>query len=122
MDYHRAADLLCVLLKQAELEALVQLELADVPGLVEVLSGGVQFVQQLGDPRHQALGVGVTHPVAATTAGAAAAVAVGEGLAALDSLEQPGDGLDVLSRKLVIWSSCSEKPCRVCMDRTLGQL
>ncbi len=87
-----STDLLCVLFEQAELEALIQLELADVPGLVEVLSGGVQLVQQLGDPRHQALGVGVTHPAAATAAAAAAAataVAVGEGLAALDSLEQP---------------------------------
>lgn len=65
-----------------------------MPGLVEVLSGGVQLVQQLGDPWHQALGVCVTHPAAATAAAAAAAataVAVGEGLAALDSLEQPGD-------------------------------
>lgn len=61
-----------------------------------MLSGGVQFVQQLGDPWHQALGVGVTHPTAVAAAAAtaaAAAVTVGEGLAALDSLEQPGDGL-----------------------------
>lgn len=71
-----STDLLCVLLEQAELEALIQLELADVPGLVEVLSGGVQFVQQLGDPWHQALGVGVTHPATATAAAAAAATAV----------------------------------------------
>lgn len=63
-----------------------------MPGLVEVLPGGVQFVQQLGDPWHQALGVRVTNPAAAATATAAAAVAVGERLAALDSLEQPGDG------------------------------
>ncbi|TNN75451.1 hypothetical protein EYF80_014263 [Liparis tanakae] len=90
-----STDLLGVLLEQAQLEALVQLELADVPGLVEVLPGGVQFVQQLGDPWHQALGVRVTNPAAAAataTATAAAAVAVGERLAALDSLEQPGDG------------------------------
>lgn len=95
-----STDLLCVLFEQAELEALIQLELADVPGLVEVLSGGVQFVQQLGDPWHQALCVGVTHPTAATAAAAAAAataaVTVGEGLAALDSLEQPGDGFHVV--------------------------
>lgn len=68
-----------------------------MPGLVEVLSGGVQFVQQLRDPRYQTLGVGVTHSAAAAaaaaTAAASSAVAVGKGLAALDSLEQPGDGL-----------------------------
>lgn len=70
-----------------------------MPGLVEVLSGGVQFVQQLRDARYQTLGVCVTHSAAAATAAAApaaaasAAVAVGKGLAALDSLEQPGDGL-----------------------------
>lgn len=63
-----------------------------MPRLVEVLSGGVQLIQQLGDPRDQALGVRVTHPTAATTA-AAAAVTIGEGLAALDAVEQPGDGL-----------------------------
>lgn len=89
-------DLLCVLLEQAELEALIQLELADMPRLVEVLSGGMKLVQQLGDPWHQALGVCVTHPAtaaaAAATAAAASAVAIREGLAALDSLEQPGDG------------------------------
>lgn len=51
----------------------------------------MQLIQQLGDPRDQALGVGVTHPTAATTA--AAAVTIGEGLAALDAVEQPGDGL-----------------------------
>ena len=92
-----STDLLRVLLEQAELEALVQLQLADVPGLVEVLPGGVQFVQQLGDARHQALGVGVAHPAAAAaaaSAAAAAAVAVGEGLAALDSLEQPEEGVN----------------------------
>lgn len=84
-------NLLCVLFEEAELEALVQLELADVPGLVEVLSGGVQLVEQLGDPWDQALGVGVAHPAAATAAAATAAatIAVGEGLAALDALEQP---------------------------------
>ncbi len=90
---HPPTDLLCILLEQAELEALIQLELADVPGLLEVLSGGVQFVQQLGDPWHQALGVGVTHPTAAAaapTAAAASAITVGEGFCALDSLEQPG--------------------------------
>lgn len=70
-----------------------------MPGLVEVLSGGVELIQQLGDPRHQALCVGVTHPTtaaaAAATAAPASAVTVGEGLAALDSLEQPGDGFNV---------------------------
>lgn len=70
-----------------------------MPGLVEVLSGGVQFVQELGDPWHQALCVGVTHPTAvaaatATTAAAASTVTIGKGLAALDSLEQPVDRLD----------------------------
>lgn len=66
-----------------------------MPGLVEVLSGGVQFVQQLRDPWYQTLGVGVTHSACAAAAAAAAApaVTVGEGLAALDSLEQPGDGV-----------------------------
>lgn len=68
-----------------------------MPGLVEVLSGGVQLVQQLGDPWHQALRVGVAHPATATaaaTAASTAAVAVGEGLTALDPLEQPGDGFN----------------------------
>lgn len=95
-------DLLCILFKQAELEALVQLQLADVPGLVEVLPGGVQLVQQLGDARHQALGVCVAYTPAAAAAAAAAApaaaasassaVAAGEGLAALDPLQQPEGG------------------------------
>lgn len=80
-------DLFCVLFKQAELEALVQLELANVPGLVEMLSGGVQLVQQLGDPWHQALGVCIAHPPAAAATAAAttaaSTIAVGEGLAAL---------------------------------------
>lgn len=81
---HSSTDLLCILFKQAELEALVQLQLADVPGLVEVLSGGVELVQQLGDPRDQALGVCVTHPPAAAAAAAAAStIAVGKGLTAL---------------------------------------
>lgn len=85
---HESTDLLCILFKQAELEALVQLQLADVPGLVEVLSSGVQLVQQLGDPWHQALGVCVTHPptaaaAAATATAAASTIAVGKGLAAL---------------------------------------
>lgn len=69
-----------------------------MPGLVEVLSGGVQFFQQLGDPWHQSLGVGIAHPTAATAAAptaAAAAVTVGEGLTALDSLQQPGDGFNM---------------------------
>lgn len=95
--WHACTDLLCVLFEQAQLEALVQLQLADVPGLVEVLSGGVQFVQQLADPRHQALGVRATHPPASAAAAAAAAVtaatiAVGIGLAALYPLQQPGGG------------------------------
>lgn len=91
-------DLLCVLFEQAKLEALVQLQLADVPGLVEVLSGGVQLVQQLADPWDQALGVGVAHPTAATaaaTAATGAAVPIGEGLAALDALEQSVDGFNM---------------------------
>lgn len=68
-----------------------------MPRLVEVLSGGVQLLQQLSDPWHQALGVGVADPAAATAAAtaAAAAVAVGEGLAALDALEQPGGGFNM---------------------------
>lgn len=69
-----------------------------MPGLVEVLSGGVELIEQLGDPWHQALCVGVTHPTAAAAAAATAAptsaVTVGEGLAALDALEQPGDGFN----------------------------
>lgn len=97
---HSSTDLLCILFKQAELEALVQLQLADVPGLVEVLSGGVQLVQQLGDPWHQALGVCVTHPpaaaaAAATAAAAASAIAAGKGLAALYPLEQPEGGTNI---------------------------
>lgn len=80
-----APDLFRVLFKQAELEALVQLKLADMPGLVEVLSRGVQLVQKLGDPWHQALGVCVAHPptAAAAAAAAASAIAVGKGLVAL---------------------------------------
>lgn len=59
-----------------------------MPGLVEVLPCGVQLVQQLGDPWHQALGVCVTHPptaaaTTATAAAAASAIAVGKGLVAL---------------------------------------
>lgn len=60
-----------------------------MPGLVELLPGGVQLVQQLGDPLHQALGVCVAGGVAA---------AAREGLAALDALEQPGR-----RRVLVFW-------------------
>lgn len=68
-----------------------------MPGLVELLSGGVQFVQQLGDPWHQALGVYITHPTtaaatAAATTATASAVAGRKGLTALDTLEQPGGG------------------------------
>lgn len=97
-----STNLFCVLLKQAELKALIQLELAYVPGLVELLSGGVQFVQQLGDPWHQALGVYITHPTAAAataaaTTATASAVAGGKGLTALDTLEQPDSGKIVLS-------------------------
>lgn len=69
-----------------------------MPGLVEVLSSGVQLVQQLGDPWHQALGIGVADPgtaTAAAAAAAAAAVAVGEGLAALNALQQPGGGFNM---------------------------
>lgn len=54
-----------------------------------MLSRRVQFIQQLGDPGHQALDVGVTTTAAAAAATTASAVATGEGLAALDSLEQP---------------------------------
>lgn len=59
-----------------------------MPGLVEVLSGGVQLVQQLGDAWHQALGVCITHPptaaaTAATAATAASPIAVGKGFTAL---------------------------------------
>lgn len=91
-----------------------------MPRLVEVLSGGVQLVQQLGDPRHQALGVGVTHPAAATAAAAApaaTAVAVGEGLAALDSLEQPGDGFNVrfkVKAALLMLVICQNKGLHLC--------
>lgn len=71
-----------------------------MPSLVEVLSGGVQFVQQLSDPWHQALGIGVTHSTAATaataTTAAASAVTVGKGLTALYSLEQPVYGINTL--------------------------
>lgn len=102
IDYHYitahrepATDLLCILLEQAQLETLIQLELADVPRLVEVLPGGVQLVQQLGDARHQALGVRVAHSTAATAAAAAAAIAIGERLAALNALEQSGNRFDV---------------------------
>lgn len=68
-----------------------------MPGLVELLSGGVQFVQQLADPWHQALGVYITHPTAAAataaaTTATASAVAGGKGLTALDTLEQPDGG------------------------------
>lgn len=66
-----------------------------MPRLVEVLPGGVQLVQQLGDAWHQALGVRVAHSAAATAASAAAAIAVGERLAALNALEQSGKGFDV---------------------------
>lgn len=102
IDYHYitahrepATDLLCILLEQAQLETLIQLELADVPRLVEVLPGGVQLVQQLGDAWHQALGVRVAHSTAATAAATAAAIAIGERLAALNALEQSGNRFDV---------------------------
>lgn len=95
-----STDLFCILFKKAELEALIQLQLADMPSLVEMLSGGVQFVQQLSDPWHQALGVGVTHSAAAAAAtaptAAASTVTVGKGLTALDSLEQPVYGINTL--------------------------
>lgn len=99
-------DLLCVLLEQTELEALIQLQLPDVPGLVEVLSGGVQLVQQLGDAWDQALGVGITDAAtataAATAAAAGAAVAVGESLAALNPLKQPGHGLNKNKKRFLL--------------------
>ena len=40
--------LLCVLLKETELEALVQLQLPDVPHLMKVLPCGVKLIQQTG--------------------------------------------------------------------------
>lgn len=64
-----------------------------------MLPCGVQLVQQLGDPWHQALGVCVTHPptaaATATAAAAASAIAVGKGLVALYPLEQPEGGTNV---------------------------
>lgn len=42
------AHLLCVLLEEAKLEALVQLQLPDVPHLMEMLPGGVELIQQTG--------------------------------------------------------------------------
>lgn len=40
--------LLCVLFKESELEALVQLQLPDMPHLVEMLPRGVELIQQTG--------------------------------------------------------------------------
>lgn len=40
--------LLGVLFKEAELEALVELELPDVPHLMEMLPRGVELIQQTG--------------------------------------------------------------------------
>lgn len=79
---------------------------------MKVLSGGVQLVQQLGDPRDQALGVGIAHPTAAATAAATAAVTIGEGLAALDTLEQSGDGLKMwvtVKADLLMFVNCSSE-------------
>lgn len=42
------AHLLSVLLEEAQLEALVQFQLPDVPHLMEVLPGGVELIQQTG--------------------------------------------------------------------------
>lgn len=66
-----------------------------MPGLVQVLPGGVQLIEQLADPREQALGVGVADASTAATAAATtgAAVTVGVRLAALNPLEQSGKGL-----------------------------
>lgn len=43
-----AAHLLGVLFEQTQLEALVQLQLPDVPHLMEMLPGGVKLIQQTG--------------------------------------------------------------------------
>lgn len=51
LHWHQArvtAHLLSVLFEESQLEALVQLQLPDVPHLMEVLPGGVQLVQQTG--------------------------------------------------------------------------
>lgn len=64
---------------------------------MEVLSCGVQLVQQLSYSWHQALCVCVADPTAATATSptaATAAVTIGEGLTALDSLEQPANGFN----------------------------
>lgn len=52
--------LLGVLLEEAELEALVQLQLPDVPHLVEILPGGVELIQQSG---HLEAGSQASHSV-----------------------------------------------------------
>lgn len=43
-----ATHLLCVLLEEAELETLVQLQFSHVPDLVEVLPRRVELIQQTG--------------------------------------------------------------------------
>lgn len=40
--------LLGVLFKEPELETLIQLELPDVPHLMQMLPGGVQLIQETG--------------------------------------------------------------------------
>lgn len=52
--------LLGILLEEPQLEALIQLELSDVPHLVQVLSGGMQLVQEAGDLGYKALEVGTS--------------------------------------------------------------
>lgn len=66
-----------------------------MPRLMEKLPGGVQLVQELGDAWHQALGVHVAHATAAAAATAAAPIAVGERLAALNALQQSAKGVNV---------------------------
>lgn len=68
------------------MEALVQLQLADVPGLVELLPRGVELVQELADPGHQALGVHVAAPPPSAATPATVRVRLG----AVDPLQQPG--------------------------------
>lgn len=42
------SHLLSVLFEEPELETLIQLELPDVPHLMQMLPGGVQLVQETG--------------------------------------------------------------------------
>lgn len=47
-SYLGVTHFFCVLFKEAQLEALVQLQFPDVPHLMEMLSGGMQLIQQTG--------------------------------------------------------------------------